>query len=129
MHAGRVRAVVRLLAGSHATVHSGHRAWRIVFDWPVDAAVPVRVMMPISNRPVQAVISPTIADAVAHLVRDDVWPSHELPGGNRHALVDQVMEIDRGKAVPVLVDDEVRVVLFVEARDDGYTISGLARCR
>jgi hypothetical protein len=77
----------------------------------------------------QAVISPTIADAVSDLMRDEVWRSHELPGGSRHALVDQMMEIGRGKTVPVLIDDEVRVLLDVEARHDGYTVSGSARCR
>lgn len=79
----------------------------------------------------QAVWSPTIDEAVEHVIRDDVWPSYDLPAGSRYALVDRLVEIGRTTWVPVLVNDELRVLLAVDRHVDGegYTISGSLRCR
>jgi hypothetical protein len=75
-----------------------------------------------------AVISSTVAGAVAYVLQDEIWSSFELPGGRRDALVEHAVEIGQGMNVPVLVDRALRVMLGIEARDGGYTSAGAVKC-
>ncbi|MFP5489350.1 MAG: hypothetical protein ACLGHQ_13715, partial [Acidimicrobiia bacterium] len=76
-----------------------------------------------------AVVSPTLDDAMAHVLQDEIWSSFGLPDGRRDAVVEHAVQIGHGTFVPVLVDRSLRVLLAVEPHDDGFTIAGALMCR
>jgi hypothetical protein len=76
-----------------------------------------------------AVVSSTVADAVAYVLQDEIWSSFDLPAGRRDASVEHAVEIGEGTVVPVLVDRALRVMLGIEARGSGYTSAGALSCR
>lgn len=75
-----------------------------------------------------AAVAPTVTEAVAYVLQDEIWSSLELPGGRRDALVEHAAEIGQGTLVPVLVDRSIQVMLAIEARDGGYTSAGAVKC-
>ena len=71
----------------------------------------------------------TAEDAAAVVLADDLWETSRLPDGRRAALFDQMFRLGPGLLLPVLVDDEVQVLLEYDAQGpDVWSIGGAALC-
>lgn len=77
-----------------------------------------------------AVDAPTPEAAADLILADDMWRDLELPNGDeRRALVDRRFGVGNGLYFPVLVDDELSVLLAYDAQGpDTWSVSGGVWC-